>query len=72
MDVYSLRRHRRDLSEIALMYLLVVGFFLIGLVVWEVAQFRGNSWEGARLETNRSSLHYGRYAEAAAQKEVAP
>lgn len=71
MDVYNLRRHRHDLSEIARMYLLVVGFFLIGLLVWEVAQLRGNPWEGAGSETHRSSLRYGRYAEATTP-EVAP
>lgn len=72
MDVYSLRRHRRELSEIARMYLLVVGLFLIGLLVWEVAQLKGNPWEGTGPETNQSSLRYGSSAGAAAQKEATP
>lgn len=60
MDVYSQRRHRRDLGEIGRMYLLVLGLFLIGFLVWEVAQLQGNSWQGAGPQTNRPSLHYGR------------
>lgn len=58
MDVYSMRRHRRDLSEIGRMYLLVVVVFLAGLLVWELGQLQGSPWQSTASANAPPSLHY--------------
>lgn len=60
MRAYSLWRHRRDLTEIGRMYLMVVGLFLVGLVVWELGQLQTAPWEGRASPSEPPSLHYGR------------
>ncbi|MCC7265193.1 MAG: hypothetical protein IT369_22020 [Candidatus Latescibacteria bacterium] len=60
MNVHSLWRHRRDLTEIGWMYLIVVGLFLAGLVVWELGQLQTSPWEGKPAASEPPSLHYGR------------
>ena len=56
MDVYSLRRHRRDLAEIGRMYLLVLGLFLLGLLVRVMFQVTGSPWEQPPVQESRPSL----------------
>ena len=60
MDVYSLKRHRRDLSEIGRMYLLVIALFLLGLLVRVMFQSQGSPWKPTTVQETRSSLNYGR------------
>jgi hypothetical protein len=60
MDTYSFRRHRHDLAEIGRMYLVVVAFFVVGLLVWKVGQLTGSPWEGRATEAVRPSPHYDR------------
>jgi hypothetical protein len=61
MDVYNLRRQRRELGEIGRMYLLVVGLFLLGLLVWEVGRYQGPPpWELGESSSAPPLPHYGR------------
>lgn len=60
MDVYRFWRHRRDLSEIGRMYLLVIALFLLGLLVRVMFQSTGSPWAPTTAEESRPSSHYGR------------
>ena len=60
MDGYRLKQHRRDLSEIVRMYLLVVLLFAVGMLAWQVSRARGNVWQNATPELVHPSPNYGR------------
>ncbi|MBM3279335.1 MAG: hypothetical protein FJY95_14835 [Candidatus Handelsmanbacteria bacterium] len=59
MAVYSMRRHRRELGEIGRMYLLVVGLFLAGLLVWKLERLQGPTWQ-APAASSPPAQNYGR------------
>ncbi len=58
MMEYNLWRHRRDLSEIGRMYLIVIGLFLAGLLVWELAKRQGPPWQPTASANAPPSLQY--------------
>ena len=60
MDMYRIRQHRRDLGEIGIMYLLVIGLFLMGLLVRVMIQAPGSPWKPPTVPETQSSLYYGR------------